>query len=35
MHPARQERTPVVDLIALLAVGVIDAGFEQRRPIVI
>ena len=31
VHPALQERAPDVDLVALLAVGVVQAGREQRR----
>ena len=35
VHAAREERAPVVDLVALLAVGVIEAGRQQRRHVVI
>src|SRR5215471_6946842 len=35
VHTALEERTPLVDLAALLAVDVIQRSRQQRRPIVI
>jgi hypothetical protein len=35
VHAALQERPPFVDLVALLAVGLVQAFREQRRPVVI
>src|SRR5262249_59088042 len=33
VHPGLQERPVLVDLTEDLAVGVIQVGFEQRRPV--
>ncbi len=35
MHPARQERTPVIDLVALLTVRMIETRLERHRAKVI
>ena len=35
MHPAREEGAPVVDLVALLAVGVIETRGQQRGAVVV
>src|SRR5262249_54803779 len=35
IHSALEKRAPVVDLVALLAVGVINRIGEKRRPVVI
>jgi hypothetical protein len=35
MHAAREERAPVEDFVALLAVGVVEARVQQRRAVVV
>ena len=35
VHLALQERTPVVDFVALLPIGMVERRAEQRRPVVI